>query len=167
VGLAGCGGSSGPAASAVSPGPVQTTDPAAANYSYPPAASFGPGSGVTVDTGSAAPAPTAPVVREQVTYACTGHAPDGVDITYGPNGSNLGASSLPFSKTTGYDASAQYYVTTAQLSGSGQVTCTTTVQTDNGDGTAHVVQNSGTASGGYNIASAQVCSSFTGGWEKC
>jgi hypothetical protein len=123
--------------------------------------------GLPPGTVADSPTPSPSPVPQFVTFACTGSAPDGLDITYGPEGSNLGASSLPFSKTTAYDSGAQYYVTTAQLSGSGHVTCTTTVQTDNGDGTADDVVNSGTASGGYNIASAQVCSSFTGGWEKC
>lgn len=123
--------------------------------------------GLVPGTVADSPTPSPSPVPQFVKYACTGSAPDGLDITYGPEGSNLGASSLPFSTTAAYDSGAQYYVTTAQLSGSGHVTCTTTVQTDNGDGTADVVVNTGSASGGYNIASAQVCSSFTGGWEKC
>lgn len=102
-------------------------------------------------------------VAEQVTYACTGSAPDGVDITYGPSGSSFSASSLPFKKTAALDDSAQYYVTEAQLSGSGNVTCTTTIQRSDGS----TVVNTGSASGGYNIASAQICGTFDGGWDKC
>lgn len=116
---------------------------------------------------STSSAPPAPPVPQQVTYSCTGSAPDGVDITYGPSGSDHSASRLPFSHTEPLDTTAQYYVTTAQLQGGGSVSCTTVVQTDNGDGTAHQVTSSGSADGGYNIASAQVCSTFDGGWDKC
>lgn len=105
--------------------------------------------------------PAAPA-EQSVTYACTGSAPSGVQITYGPAGSQFSADSLPFSETDSLDASAQFYVTTAQLQGSGSVSCTTTVQPGGGG----VVVAGGSASGGYNIASAQVCSS-SDGWEKC
>lgn len=108
-------------------------------------------------------ATTAAAVPEKVTYHCTGHAPDGVDITYGPEGSSFSASHLSFTKTATLNDSAQYYAIQAQLSGAGSVTCTLTVQTS--DGT--VVTQSGSASGGYNIASAEICSSFDGSWEKC
>lgn len=118
---------------------------------------------IQVDTSEAAPITTQPTVAEHVTYACTGSAPDGVDITYGPAGSQYEASSLPFSKTVVLDDSAEYYDTQGQLQGSGSVTCTTTVQTS--DGTR--VVNSGTAQGGYNIADAEICSTFDGGWDKC
>lgn len=116
---------------------------------------------------SSAPPSSAPPVPQQVTYSCTGSAPDGVDITYGPSGSNHSASKLPFSHTEPLDTTALYYVTTAQLQGGGSVSCTTVVQTDSGDGTADQVTSSGSADGGYNIASAQVCSSFDGSWDKC
>ncbi len=115
----------------------------------------------------ASPSHTGPPAPEQVTYHCTGHAPEGVDITYGPSGSQHSASRLPFTRTEKLDDSAQYYVTVAQLQGGGSVSCTTTVQTDNLDGSADVVSNSGSADGGYTIARAQVCSLFDGEWEKC
>jgi hypothetical protein len=123
-----------------------------------------------VSTPPPPPAPStssAPPVPQQVTYSCTGSAPDGVDITYGPNGSNHSASKLPFKHTEPLDTTALYYVTTAQLQGGGSVSCTTVVQTDDGDGTANQVTSSGSADGGYNIASAEVCGSFDGGWDKC
>jgi hypothetical protein len=138
-----------------------------------------PGAAPTLDTSSpdtnqgdplavGAPATSqAPAIPAQVTYSCKGTAPDGVDITYGPDGSNHSASSLPFTHTDSLDTTAQYYVTTAQLQGSGNVSCTTIVQTDNGDGTAHQVTKDASADGGYNIASAEVCSTFDGGWEAC
>src|SRR5579884_100182 len=110
-------------------------------------------------TVAATPAP------EQVTYACTGHG--GVNITYGPNGSQHSASSLPFSHTDPLTQGALYYVTSAQLQGGGSVSCTTTVQIDDLGGFADQTSNSASADGGYNIASAQVCSDPTGGWTKC
>jgi hypothetical protein len=113
----------------------------------------------------AAPAP-APATKapmpSQVTFACTGSAPDGINITYGPEGTNDSAGSLPFTKTVPLDSGAPYYNVTAQLSGSGHVSCTTVVEWD-----GQSVTQSGSASGGYNIASAEMCSAFTGGWEKC
>lgn len=125
------------------------------------------GDPLAVGAPSLPPTSAAPAAPQQVTYSCTGSAPDGVDITYGPVGSNHSASHLPFTHTDSLDASAQYYVTTAQLSGSGSVSCTTTVQTDNADGSANQVTKTASADGGYNIASAQVCSTFNGGWQAC
>lgn len=117
----------------------------------------------TSDAVPAAPTTTEPTVAAQVTFSCTGSAPDGLSITYGPNGSSYSASSLPFTKTMPLDSSAQYYVTTAQLSGSGSVTCTTVIQASDGSQWT----NSGTAQGGYNIASAEICGTYSGGWQKC
>lgn len=112
----------------------------------------------------ASPSHTGAPEPEQVTYRCTGHG--SVDITYGANGSSHSASRLPFNRVEPLTDGALYYVTTAQLQGSGSVSCTTTVQTDNLDGSADDVSNSGSADGGYNIASAEVCGGV-GGWEKC
>lgn len=98
----------------------------------------------------------------RVVFSCTGSAPDGVDITYGPEGSDYSASSLPFTKSLPVQATAQYYNVTAQLSGAGQVSCTTVVN-DQGSSTTQT----GTATGGYNIASAEVCSTFDGSWNAC
>lgn len=147
---------------------VQTTDPAGDNYSYPPPSSFGPGNNVVVATGdvpSVNPDPSVLAAPEQVTYHCTGHAPDGVDITYGPNGSEHSAHKLPFTHVEPLTPQAEYYVTTAQLGGSGDVSCTTTVQVDDLDGVADPTSNTGSADGGYKIASAQVC--FFQGWQAC
>jgi hypothetical protein len=106
-------------------------------------------------------------ITQTTAYTCTGTAPDGIDITYGPDGTNLSASALPFTQSTPLDPNAQYYVVDAQLHGSGQVTCQTVVTYTDASGTAHSVTKSATASGGYNIASAQVCSRFDGAWEAC
>jgi hypothetical protein len=110
------------------------------------------------------PTPAATAAPEQVTYRCTGHG--GVDITYGANGSEHSASSLPFKHTDPLMTGAQYYVVSAQLQGGGSVSCTTDVQTDDLLGYAQVVSNSGSADGGYNIATAEVCSGIDG-WQAC
>ncbi|HEY3869716.1 MAG TPA: SHOCT domain-containing protein [Actinocrinis sp.] len=112
---------------------------------------------------AAAPASSAAQVAPTVAYSCTGSAPDGVNITYGPEGTNDSASSLPFSASQPLTASALYVTVTAQLQGSGQVSCTTTVTY----GAGQTVTQTGNASGGYNIASAEVCSDFTDGWRAC
>jgi hypothetical protein len=138
-----------PTATATIPTP---SAPASATYTAPTPAAPAP----------AAPPATTPAAVAQVTFACTGNAPDGIDITYGPEGTDDSADSLPFTKTMPLDPDAQYYNVTAQLSGSGHVSCTTVVDWD-----GQPVTQSGSASGGYNIASAEMCSDFTGGWEKC
>jgi hypothetical protein len=48
----------------------------------------------------------------------------------------------------------------------GTIRWTTTV-TWTQDGQSHSVTQTGSASGKYNIASAEVCSSFDGGFETC
>lgn len=123
-----------------------------------------PPAGQPTHTTTTAPAHAA---AQSVSLSCTGKAPDGIDITYGPEGSNLGASSLPLDKTVPLDTHAQYYVVTAQLKGSGTVTCTTTVHYNDASGNAQTATKTGSATGGYNIASAQVCASFDGSWAAC
>jgi hypothetical protein len=110
--------------------------------------------------------PAATTTPDGVTYQCTGSAPAGVDIAYGPSGSGLQATSLPF---TAHDNSvsqtAQYYRISAQLKGGGDVTCTLTV-TANGQTTT----SRAAARGGYNIASPQICSGYSDGqrhWNAC
>jgi hypothetical protein len=127
---------------------------------------------VTATTAAAVPPPPpvttqAPPAAQTVTYVCAGHAGDGVDITYGAEGSSSDAHHLPFSHTDPLDATAQYFAVQAQLSGSGTVTCTTTVDWTDGSGDAQSVTQTGTANGGYNIASAEVCGDFEGGWQAC
>lgn len=119
---------------------------------------------ITLPQDAPSPTPAATPAPEQVTFHCTGHG--GVDITYGPNGSSHSASRLPFKRVVPLDAGALYYAVSAQLQGGGDVSCTTTVQTDDLLGYAQTVSNSGSADGGYNIASAEVCSGIDG-WEKC
>jgi hypothetical protein len=57
---------------------------------------------------------------------------EGIDITYGPEGSSYSASSLPFSKTMTLESSAQYHDVQAQPQGGGEVTCSTTVDWSGG-----------------------------------
>jgi hypothetical protein len=110
---------------------------------------------------------TTPQPAQGAYFACTGSTPDGVDITYGTDSSNLnGASSVPWAANLPLGTNVEYFNVTAQLQGDGSVTCTTTVVYKQG-GSTHTVTKSGSADGGYNIASAEICSSFTGGWEAC
>jgi hypothetical protein len=110
--------------------------------------------------------PAATTTPDGVTYQCTGSAPAGVDITYGPSGSGLQATSLPFTAhEDGVSQTAQYYSITAQLNGGGDVTCTLTVTA-----AGQTATSSGTASGGHNIASPQICSGLSDGqreWHAC
>ena len=92
----------------------------------------------------------------QVTFEVDGNAPNGVDITYGNDGSNY-QGSLPLYETLTIEKDAMYYVVTAQLSGGGAVNCSVTI----GDAVA-----TGHARGGYNICSAQLNSDFSGGWAR-
>jgi hypothetical protein len=98
-----------------------------------------------------------------VTYRCTGSAPAGIDISYGPSTGGSQAASLPFTARERLTASARYYSITAQLNGSGHVSCTITL-TDAG----RTVSASGTARGGFNGARPQICSGFDEHrWNTC
>lgn len=108
-----------------------------------------------------------PPAGQDVVFSCTGQADDGVDITYGPEGSELGASSLPFSKSLPLNPGAPFYVTAAQLQGSGSVSCSTVVNYQDSNGTVHIVTQSAAVAGGHGTASAEVCSDLTGGWQVC
>jgi hypothetical protein len=138
----------------------------AAKTTPPTAAPAATGTAVAAVAPVATTAPAAPPAQT-VTYSCTGHAGDGVDITYGAEGSNASASHLPFSVTMPLDSNAEYFNVTAQLQGDGTVSCTTVVNYADDSGDAQSVTQSGTASGGYNIASAEVCSDLDDGWQAC
>jgi hypothetical protein len=107
-------------------------------------------------------ASTAPVGPDGVTYQCTGSAPSGIDITYGPSGSGFEATQLPFAAQDVVNASTSYYRINAQLKGSGDVTCVLTVIY-----AGRTTTNSGTARGGYNITSPQICGNYRGLWDPC
>ena len=102
-----------------------------------------------VHSAAAAKAPAA----QTVTYQVEGSA---ADVTYGPAGSNF-SGSVPLNVTQPL-ASPLYYAITAQLQGSGSVSCRILV-----DG--KVVSQS-TASGGYNIADCEISQGFTGSWHS-
>ena len=108
-----------------------------------------------------------PSFAQTVTFSCTGSAPDGVDITYGPSGSNYSASALPFSKTMSLDTSTLYYDTSAQLQGSGTVTCQTVVKYLDNSGNPKTATASATAQVGYNLADAEMCPGLVNDWESC
>lgn len=120
---------------------------------------------------SPTPAPvTVTYTSQRLEYAVTGVGP--ADITYGTDSINdsppggLGSlgtgtaipwyGSLPY----GPNANALYYVVTAQLYGSGDITCTVSLATIThySNGTEHTaprVLATGRASGSYNICSAE------------
>jgi hypothetical protein len=81
------------------------------------------------------------------------------DVTYGPAGSDL-SGTVPMSKTmTIPDQAPVYYAITAQLQGGGQVSCEIQV---NGQTIA-----SGSADGGYNIASCEIGQDpLSGNWKS-
>jgi hypothetical protein len=97
-----------------------------------------------------------------VIFSCTGNA-FGVDATYGNNSSDhQGPSTVPWSMTLPLNNNAQYYDVVAQLSGSGNITCSVTVRWG-----GHSVTKTDSAHGGYNIVDPEVCSDSNGGWEAC
>jgi hypothetical protein len=128
-----------------------------------PASSLAP-----VTTSPPAPAPTtSPTVTTTspttITFYVTGSAPDGVNITYGSTGnentapsSGLGTdgsrTAVPWHRSVPFDGSAQYYDVSAQLQGSGDITCKIVVS---GPGLNSATVSTGHASGGDSICSAQ------------
>ncbi|BCJ26940.1 hypothetical protein [Actinocatenispora sera] len=121
----------------------------------------------TTRAGPAEPSAASPsatgTAPDGVTYRCTGSAPTGIDISYGPSTGGSQATSLPFTAHERLTASARYYSITAQLAGSGHVSCTITL-TDAG----RTVSASGTARGGYNSARPQICAGLDAHrWNTC
>jgi hypothetical protein len=152
-------------ASAAIPARAQTrTTPTAALSS---AAVTAVAAATAIATAIAADPPTPAAVMQTVTYSCKGYAPNGVDITYGPEGSTFSAASLPFIETVPLETSAQNFVTEAQLEGGGSVSCDTMVDYTDSSGALQAVSDSVATSGAYSTASAQVCSDFNGGWKDC
>ncbi|MDX3451398.1 MmpS family transport accessory protein [Streptomyces sp. ME02-8801-2C] len=98
--------------------------------------------------------PAAP--EGKAVFKVWGSAPNGVDITYGSDGTNLDGSRLPMTKTLTVDEDALYYQVSAQLTGGGDVQCSVTI-----DGKT----KTGRAKGSYNICSAQLNSDFSGGFS--
>jgi hypothetical protein len=114
---------------------------------------------------AASPSPQAPT---KVEFIVTGSAPDGVDITYGPSGSNFAGPSVLRGKavmSVKFDPSASYYALNAQLQGAGSIRCKIVVT---GPGDQPLTVSHGAASGGYNICSAQAAPADSSGlnWQN-
>ena len=90
-----------------------------------------------------------------VRFEVWGNAPQGVNITYGSDGTNLDGR-LPLDETMTIDENASYYDVSAQLNGGGDIRCAITIGDDVRDGHAR---------GGYNICSAQLNRSYDGSWH--
>jgi hypothetical protein len=100
-----------------------------------------------------------------VVFIVSGSAPDGVDITYGPAGTNLsGPSTLDGTAkmSVPFDASASYYALNAQLQGGGDITCKIVAE---GPGDVPLTVSHGAATGSYNICSAQATTSDGLSWQ--
>ncbi|TKA13186.1 hypothetical protein [Actinacidiphila oryziradicis] len=130
---------------------TKTASPAASPASSAPAETTA--SAAEAATKAAKPAATNPKPKPNtIAYVVTGSS--GADVMYGPSGSSFtGHSPMSVTKPLGHP---QYYSITAQLQGSGKVTCELLV---NGK-----VMSKGTASGGYNIATCEIVDDFSGNW---
>jgi len=129
----------------------------AANSGGSPSSSGG-GTANGTQPGSPAPAATAvpktnqAAATQTITYEVTGSS---ADVTYGPAGSTL-SGTVPM-KITAKLGDPIYYSLQAQLQGAGSVTVKILI---NG-----IVISQGTASGGYNIATAEISQDpFSGQW---
>lgn len=106
---------------------------------------------------AAAASPT-PAAADKVTFVVSGSAPDGLDITYGPSGSNFaGPSALHGTArmSVKFEPDASFYALNAQLQGAGSIRCKIVVS---GPGDEPLTVSHGAAAGGYNICSAQAAS---------
>lgn len=104
-------------------------------------------------TASATPTSKPKPKPDTVEYIVTGSP---ADVTYGPSGSSLsGHSGMHVTKKLG---SPSYYSISAQLTGSGKVTCEIKVKGK--------VVSKGTATGSYNIAMCEIVKDpFGGSWQ--
>ena len=112
---------------------------------------------IAASAAQAAASPT-PATPTKVEFVVSGSAPEGIDITYGPSGSNFaGPSTLDGTArmSVPFDANADYYSMNAQLQGDGSITCKIVVT---GPGDAPLTVSHGAASGSFNICSAQATS---------
>jgi len=108
--------------------------------------------------------------RERILFKVWGSAPDGAQITYGTDSTNLSpkaglgfdgeGSAVPWAGHLRYTASADYWYVSAQLQGSGDIQCGVYAQVTDwfSDGTHKTLQKRlahGHAAGGYNICQAE------------
>lgn len=111
--------------------------------------------GSSSDKGSSAPVTHAAAPKhhkQTVTYVVSGSS---ADVTYGPSGSDF-TGHVPMDITAPL-RSADFYSITAQLGGSGSVTCEIKVN--------NRVVSRANADGGYNIASCEISQDpFSGKW---
>jgi hypothetical protein len=108
------------------------------------------------------PASPTPPPPTKVEFIVSGSAPDGIQITYGPGGTQLSGPSVldgTATMTVSFDANASYYALNAQLQGDGDITCKIVAT---GPGDQPLTVSHGAASGGYNICSAQAAPSNNG-----
>lgn len=90
----------------------------------------------------------------KVKFKVSGSAPAGVNITYGSDSDNRqGGSDVPWHASLKRQSGAMWYSVTAQLQGSGDITCSVTIG-------GHTKK--GHASGSYNICSAQINAPLSG-----
>lgn len=113
----------------------------------------------------AAPSPSA-APATKVEFIVSGSTPNGIDITYGPSGTNLsGPTTLDgtVKESVPFDSSAEFYALQAQLQSGGDITCKIVVT---GPGDKPLTVSHGAASGGYNICSAQATSDDGVSWQN-
>jgi hypothetical protein len=173
--LAGCGASGTVGAGSPAPQPsVTTTKPTAAQISASASAAAAAaalasssaavlarsGSASAAAASAAAAASSAAAARaaalaDTVEFAVTGTF---ADVTYGPAGSDL-TGSVPMDVRQRIPSDAPiYYAISAQLQGTGSVSCTIKV--------GGQVISQGTAQGGYNIAQCEIVEDpISGGWQ--
>jgi hypothetical protein len=143
------------ACSSASTGPSPAAKASAASAAASQSAAAAAIASEIASEAAASPTPAAPT---KVEFVVSGSAPDGIDITYGPSGSNFaGPSTLDGTATMSvpFDSSASYYSLNAQLQGDGDIICKIVVT---GPGDAPLTASHGAASGGYNICTAQATS---------
>jgi hypothetical protein len=138
---------------------------AAAAQSSAAAAQSAIASQIASQAAAASPTPQTPT---KVEFIVSGSAPDGIDITYGPSGSNFAGPSTLHGKavmSVKFDPDASYYSLNAQLQGAGSIKCKIVVT---GPGDAPLTVSHGAAAGGYNICSAQAAPADSTGlnWEN-
>jgi hypothetical protein len=138
------------AAPAAAPATTTTPPPAAAPVSAPTTPS--PTTVTFTVTGSGLPS---------ITYGSDADNRDG-----GGHAGDLGqGNALPWTGSVRFDGSAMYYHLSAQLQGSGDISCKITVT---GPGMVPLVVSRGHASGSYNICSAQAAPTDSSGtsWQN-
>ncbi|GGS58880.1 hypothetical protein [Actinokineospora fastidiosa] len=137
--------------------PAPTTRAPTSTSEQPPSTAESPTST------SGGPTGTTTTASDGVTYRCTGSAPHGIAISYGSSTSGLQATGLPFTaQESSVSRTARYYSIRAQLHGGGEVTCTLTVTA-----AGRTTTSTGTARGGYNQATPQVCADYERRWTAC